>query len=204
MAQLWSDILGISLEHIGRESNFFHLGGHSLLSVQLLTKISQKFAHAPLLRELFEQPTLAHVTRRAGSLTNNENSRTFAITATERPPRLPLSYEQRRLWFLEQLNPNSGEYNITSALCLEGDLNVNALEGAVNYVISRHEILRSRVLEDKQGEHLVIDDSACFTLHTEFATLSHEDWKNYCQIRAEQEAATRFDLRVEHLSLIHI
>ncbi|NOX88829.1 MAG: amino acid adenylation domain-containing protein, partial [Calditrichaeota bacterium] len=64
---------------------------------------------------------------------------------TKRPPDAgyPLSYQQRRLWFLHQLNSKSPFYNMPVALKIEGNLNLTALQFALNEIIRRHEILRS-------------------------------------------------------------
>ncbi|NET54154.1 MAG: hypothetical protein F6K09_37725, partial [Merismopedia sp. SIO2A8] len=59
---------------------------------------------------------------------------------------LPLSYTQQRLWFLDQLEPNSALYNIPIALHLEGKLNVSALEQSLQEIIQRHEALRTNFI----------------------------------------------------------
>jgi syringomycin synthetase protein SyrE len=57
-ARLWSEVLGIPVERIGRRSSFFSLGGHSLLGAQLATRAERLLQVALPLRALFEQPTL--------------------------------------------------------------------------------------------------------------------------------------------------
>ncbi len=57
-ARLWSEVLGIPVERIGRKSSFFSLGGHSLLGAQLATRAERLLQVALPLRELFEHPTL--------------------------------------------------------------------------------------------------------------------------------------------------
>ncbi|HEX5716983.1 MAG TPA: condensation domain-containing protein, partial [Thermoanaerobaculia bacterium] len=56
---------------------------------------------------------------------------------------VPLSFAQQRLWFLDQLNPGSAEYNITRAVRLSGALRVYVLGRAVAEVIRRHSVLRT-------------------------------------------------------------
>jgi amino acid adenylation domain-containing protein len=56
---------------------------------------------------------------------------------------VPLSFAQQRLWFLEQLNPGNPSYNNHFALVLKGELQVTAVEEALNEIVRRHEILRT-------------------------------------------------------------
>src|SRR5215510_5635543 len=55
----------------------------------------------------------------------------------------PLSFAQQRLWFLQQMNPQSPIYNMPVASRLLGKLNVKALEQALNEIVQRHEVLRT-------------------------------------------------------------
>lgn len=68
----------------------------------------------------------------------------------------PLSFSQQRLWFLNQLEPNSAFYNLCSALRISGPLNRGALEASINRVIRRHEILRTVILTEDGRPHQVI------------------------------------------------
>ena len=56
---------------------------------------------------------------------------------------LPLSFAQQRLWFLDQLEPDSPAYNIPAAYRVAGRLDASALERAINEVVRRHEVLRT-------------------------------------------------------------
>ena len=58
--------------------------------------------------------------------------------------RLPLSYAQQRLWFLEQMEPGSAIYNMPFALRVSGELAIGVLEATLREVIRRHEVLRTR------------------------------------------------------------
>src|SRR5262245_17620970 len=75
----------------------------------------------------------------------------------ERPARLPLSYAQQRLWFLDKLEGSSAEYNIREAWRLKGDLDYTALARAVNALVARHETLRARFIEDDGEPWQVIE-----------------------------------------------
>src|SRR5690349_8546450 len=67
----------------------------------------------------------------------------------------PVSFAQRRLWFLDQVEPNSAAYNIPSSIGLKGSLNVSALEKSLNTIVERHEILRT-TFREVEGEPMQI------------------------------------------------
>lgn len=65
------------------------------------------------------------------------------IAVSPRGNSIPLSFAQQRLWYLHQLDPSNAAYNMPGALRLKGSLNLDALRGSLNHVISRHEALRT-------------------------------------------------------------
>ena len=72
---------------------------------------------------------------------------------------LPLSFAQKRLWFLDQLEPGSAAYNISSAFRHNGALDLVALNRAINVVVSRHEILRTSFSTADREPVQVIDET---------------------------------------------
>lgn len=82
----------------------------------------------------------------------------------------PLSFAQQRLWFIDQLLPNSPLYNIPIALKLEGRLNLEALKNAFNDLIDRHEVFRTTIISDREIPQQVISMDNSF--HMKFNDLS--------------------------------
>ena len=66
------------------------------------------------------------------------------LAACSRTEELPLSFAQQRLWFIDQLEPGGASYNVCFLFQLRGPLNADALGGALQEVVRRHEVLRTR------------------------------------------------------------
>jgi amino acid adenylation domain-containing protein/non-ribosomal peptide synthase protein (TIGR01720 family) len=158
LCAIWSDVLKIS--PIGIHDNFFKLGGHSLLATQVISRIRSVFERDIPLRVLFEEPTIARLGEKIeASLGEGKGSLLPVITAGVRPDRIPLSFAQQRLWFIDQLLPNSSLYNIPIALRIKGPLDKAVLDRSLWCVIDRHEALRT-VFAGSDGEaHQVIQPS---------------------------------------------
>ena len=130
----------LSLDRVGAGDNFFALGGHSLLATRLVSWLRSEHGLELPLRILFEAPTPADL---AAHLLRADPARPL-LARRCRPEHLPLSNAQQRLWFIDQLQGSSGEYNMPQAIRLSGLLDIAALQRAIDAIVERHEILRTR------------------------------------------------------------
>ena len=114
----------------------------------------------------------------------------------ERPERLPLSFAQHRLWFLDRLENSGVEYNVRAALRLRGELDVTALEQAIDALVGRHETLRTR-FEEQEGEPFqVIESEVRIPLRVEdLSTLGENERQRAIESALRREAEEPFDLR---------
>lgn len=155
LAQIWSEVL--HQEKIGIYDNFFQLGGHSLLATQVISRINTAFqAQVPILR-IFKYQTIAELTKSIEDyLENNQQENTTEkIQPVLRPNKLPLSFAQQRLWFLDQFG-SSIAYNLDLTLAFSGNLNLNALAKALQEIVNRHESLRTTFSTDNGTPYQVI------------------------------------------------
>ena len=141
LCALFAETLGVP--RVGIDDNFFELGGHSLLATRLVSRLRATLELELPIRVLFEAPSVAELATR---LREGQGARA-RLVRQPRPERLPLSYAQQRLWFIDQFEGTSTEYNMPEALRLQGELDQEALERTINTIVERHESLRTHFVE---------------------------------------------------------
>ncbi|GAA3433284.1 non-ribosomal peptide synthetase [Kutzneria kofuensis] len=144
LCTLFAEILGV--DNVRPDADFFALGGQSLSAVKLLSRIRTVFGAELPIRAVFDTPTAAGLATlvAAGGTTRPP------VLAAQRPDLVPLSFAQRRLWFLHRMEGPSASYNLTMALHLTGTPDIPALRAAIAKVLARHESLRT-VFPDVDG-----------------------------------------------------
>uniref|UniRef100_UPI003FD180E2 condensation domain-containing protein n=1 Tax=Pseudomonas indica TaxID=137658 RepID=UPI003FD180E2 len=187
LAELWQDLLG--LNSLSVDDDFFALGGHSLLATQVVARIRRRLAVDLPLRALFEHRTVAELAKVVDAQAPNESA-AEEIVPVSRDQLLPLSYAQQRLWFLDKLEGPSAAYNLSTAVRLEGELDVEALRAALQHVLDRHESLRTGFSLDGDTPRQVIAEDVRVELALQPLS-SDEDVQRWI----DDEAARPFDLQ---------
>lgn len=193
VTRLWCESLKI--QSLPADAHFFGQGGNSILAIQLIAQLREQFAVDLELRDLYEAPVLAQfidlVVLR--SLDKQGGGERIPPVSPGRP--LPQSSAQQRLWFLWQLHPQSTAYNIPSGLRLRGELDQEALQRSFEYLVERHESLRTRFFEQDGQPFQLIDQADQWSVAlddlSDLATEQRE--ARTCDIRHE-EAEFHFDL----------
>jgi amino acid adenylation domain-containing protein len=194
VAAIWSEVL--KLDRVGIENNFFELGGHSLLATQLISRVRETFSVEMPLRKLFESPTVEGMALSIEAMRGaTAGIQAPPVEPAPRDEELPLSFAQQRLWFLDQLEPESSFYNIPVALRLVGKLDVEAFERSLDEVVDRHEVLRTifvkidgrivqRIEKERSAKLIIID----------LGGLDEEERERRANELSAEEAAKPFDL----------
>ncbi|WP_233225362.1 non-ribosomal peptide synthase/polyketide synthase [Nocardia sp. MDA0666] len=193
VAEVFAEVLGA--ERVGRDDDFFDLGGNSLLATQVLARIGAALDTQLPVRLLFEATTVAELAARAELLAGT--GARAPLTARTLPEQVPLSAAQRRIWFLNRYRADERAAAavdvIPLALRLRGDLDVDALRAALADVVERHETLRTRYPDTADGPVQVVEPAAAQIPALRVAAVSE-------QTLAERIAgicATDFDLTAE-------
>ncbi|MCP4220803.1 MAG: amino acid adenylation domain-containing protein [bacterium] len=154
LAALWAEVLGMEVESIGVNDNFFRLGGHSLIAAGLMGKIHKAFSVEIPIAELFANPTIRGICLYLDSPGDNPYT---APALVEEKEYYPLSSAQKRLYILQHMDEQGTGYNIPFAMELEGELDGERFEATFHQLIQRHESLRTSffVLENEEEDEPV-------------------------------------------------
>ncbi|MBN1481963.1 amino acid adenylation domain-containing protein [candidate division KSB1 bacterium] len=203
LAGIWSKVLRV--DKVGAEDNFFELGGHSLLATQVMSRLRATFDVELPLRNLFEYVTvreLAEVIDRAAI------GASIDIPPITRMPEeaLPvLSFAQERLWFLDQLEPNSPFYNIPDAIRIKGPLDIFRLEKCIRAVVQRHDVLRTTFHKQGGKPVLKIADTVDIDIqHVDLRNVPPDEREAKAKRLTTEEAQQPFDLTTAPLFRIRL
>ena len=194
LAGIWTDVLKV--ERVGVNDNFFDLGGHSLLATQLMSRVRSALQVDVPLRSLFDRPNIADLAQSVETIMHAGQKRELSpITPRASRQYLPLSFAQQRLWFIEQLQPDSSTYHICPALRMRGPLDSLALEKSLGEILRRHEVLRtSFMILDGQPVQVIAPYSE-FTLETvDLSSVPLAEQETELQRLLKEEALKPFDL----------
>ncbi|MCP5048616.1 MAG: hypothetical protein GY940_15710 [bacterium] len=145
MAVIWKEVL--KYDEIKPEDNFFRLGGHSLMANQVLNKIKKVFHLELDFEDIFKFPTLKsfslYVDDRLTAKVDKLESREINIPITPKKEYYALSSAQKRMYLMQQIEPESTSYNTRQIFQTDLQLDRSQIKNAINELIRRHETLRT-------------------------------------------------------------
>jgi amino acid adenylation domain-containing protein len=200
IADIFALLLGI--ETVSIHDNFFELGGHSLLATQLISRLRQSFKVQIPLQAVFATPNVAQLDQAIAQLRTQGQKLNLSPIERIAPDteKIPLSFAQERLWFLDQLEPNSATYNIPAAVRIEGKLQPTTLQRSISEIIRRHRVLRTNFVKQDGEAIQVIHPASDWQMTTiELQAVPANQQETEIQSLATTEAAKPFDLATDSL-----
>ncbi|GED99905.1 hypothetical protein nbrc107696_03520 [Gordonia spumicola] len=138
VANLYADLLGA--DRVGVTESFFDLGGNSLAATRIAARVSEALGVAVSVRDVFDAPSV----RALVALVAGRGAALPPVTVIDpRPARIPLSYQQQRMWFINRFDTSSTTYTIPAVMRLTGPVDDHALIAALVDAVTRHEVLRT-------------------------------------------------------------
>lgn len=142
LAAIWEETLGVA--PIGATDDFFALGGHSLMAVQILWRVQTVFGCEVGFRDLLEHTRLdAFADWLDRREPHAEGTRTPVLERVSRDAPVAASFAQERVQFMETLAPSMTAYQFQESLRWQGALDVAVLQRALSEIVRRHEIFRT-------------------------------------------------------------
>ncbi|MCF8609817.1 amino acid adenylation domain-containing protein [Gordonia sp. HY285] len=138
VASVFGDLLGQDLVSV--VESFFDLGGNSLAATRLAARAAEALDTEVSVRDVFDAPTVREL---VAAVAGRARAAAPITAVVPRPAHIPLSFAQQRMWFINQLEPDSAAYNIPLAVWIDGDLDDDTFRAALTDVLTRHEVLRT-------------------------------------------------------------
>ena len=192
LAALWCQVLRRA--RVGRNDNFFHLGGHSLLALQVVARVRESFGMELPLKSMFDAPTLRTCALAIDAmLALGTPSALAPILATPAESAAPLSHSQERMWLIQSINQQTTAYNMAGAMWLRGALDIEALTRSFDELLTRHEVLRSRIQVIHDVPAQIVDPPGSIALQV-VDLRERPDAEAEAVLRVQDESRKVFDL----------
>ncbi|WP_342354346.1 amino acid adenylation domain-containing protein [Kroppenstedtia eburnea] len=193
LVAIWEEVLGV--DRIGIDDNFFNLGGHSLKTIQIRSRIRQQLGVDMELKDLFDHQTVRELAPLLDAAQAGATEKTERIVPAEQADFYPMSHAQQRLFLLHRLEPSNRSYNMPVAVELMGSLDLEVFQQAIQSLQNRHEGLRTTFTVHAGKPVQRVAES--LPLDCPLIDLSDRDetaQQQYLEEIGREEAETDFDL----------
>ncbi|MFI9562624.1 amino acid adenylation domain-containing protein [Streptomyces rishiriensis] len=197
---VWAEVLG--RDDFGVDDDFFTVGGNSYQAAQVVARLRTALGADLTLRTFFEHRRITELASALAAAPAPADGGIAPVVPRPAGTPAPLSVDQQRLWFLDQLRPGGADYNVPMNLWLHGRLDTRALRSALREVVTRHEVLRSRLVlgEDRLPVQMA-EPAAVFEMsETDLSRLPAAEARTRAEAAAV--AAAREPIRLDRAPLI--
>ncbi|AMO33324.1 non-ribosomal peptide synthetase [Lysinibacillus sphaericus] len=149
LQNIWAEVLRMESEQISIDDDFFTIGGHSLLTVQVINRIHARFHVQISLKDLYIYRTIHTCAEYIDQFNQIDSEDVIQLIPDQ--THYPLSHAQKRLWFLYKRYPEDRTYDIPIQVQIQPGIQIHILNKALCEIVKRHEIFRT-VFREKQGE----------------------------------------------------
>jgi len=146
--KIWESVL--KTKNISPSGSFFDIGGNSLLAIRILNKIKEELGFTMSFKDFIARPTIIQSGNFIDSQSHHEEKAIELIHLSE-TTNLPLSFNQKRLWLISKLQPNTASYIISYNYKFSGSLNRGIFQKSIEKLFQRHYIVFS-VIREVNGE----------------------------------------------------
>lgn len=194
--EIWSELLSINENNLHLQSDFFSIGGNSLLAIRCLSRLRKKLGIELTIRDIFANATINDLSSLICLKCQGARSAGIIIQSSSN---IVLSFSQERLWFIDKFSA-SLSYNLVDAFYIKGDIDLDALSGAFQAVVNRHDTLRTVFYEVDGKPYGKLLPENTWKLEVDAGV------KSIDEIQAEVlEQQTRpFNLESDHLIRAHV
>ena len=193
VAAVWQEVLGT--DELDADADYFALGGTSIAGISVLRRLERDLGVTLTFADLYAHHTVRSLAGHVSGLrSQGAANMDRTIPRLDHGGRLPLSYGQEQLWYLDRLNPDSPLYNIPADLRLHGPLDTTALRGALQDLADRHEILRTAIRDDDGEPYAELLPAGPDLKLVDLSALAPAEREHRARLLADEEALSPFDL----------
>jgi|GEM_PF-6424252 len=195
----------LDTQSVTRDDGFLQLGGHSLRAVVLTSRVRDHLGVKLPISQIYRLGTIANMAAwidEQRKHTSGEEQHQLVPASSEIPlQRSKLSFNQQRLWMLDQLHPDDPSYLISIRLEHVGAIDRSSFEKAWNLVCQRHGVLRTRIVIESGIPYQLIENDIQASVHwTEAVDLSMEEIES----QVDRDSVIKFKLNEAPLARCHV
>lgn len=189
LCEIYAEIFNLCRTHLSIKANFFHLGGNSILAIQLAHRLAQTFRIQISIAEIFQAKTIEQLAQTI-HITEKKN---YIIPQADKRNRYPLSFTQEQLFFIEQYEKGTTAYHIPLVMQLNKEIVLENLINALHAIVERHEIFRTLFIQDENGQPYQAIQNKSININTIFCSTENE-----YQRKLKEEVSAPFNLHCEY------